>query len=145
MNDTATLVYVASLAVLFGKFAVAISLQASQRLGSRGFRYPEDAAHWSGEVSQDSDLCDRAQRLLRNDTESQPYYFVIGAAYLVLGAWPAGAPFYFAGYTLARCAHAYFLLRGLQPHRFRAFSASLVIVVLLTAHVFYAAALRVFA
>lgn len=143
MNDTATLVYVASLAVLFGKFAVAISLQASQRLSSGGFRYPEDAAHWNGEVSPDSELCDRAQRLLRNDTESQPYYIVFGAAYLMLGAWPPGAPFYFAGYTLARCAHALFLIRGLQPHRFRAFSASLAIVLLLIAHVLYTAALRV--
>ena len=142
MESLALSVYCLSLVVLLVKFAVAISLQASQRLRSRRFQYAEDAAFWDGEVAPDTELCVRAQRLLRNDTESQVFYFVLGGAYLALGAWPTGAPYYFGLYTASRVAHAGFLLGSRQPHRNRAFAVGVLVLLILAGHVAYEAVLR---
>lgn len=135
MNSTAIAVYVASVLVLLAKFMVAITVQAVQRKRAGVYRYAEDAAFWQGRVAADTDLCVRAQRLLRNDSESQPYYLVLGAAYLGLGAWPAAAPYYFAAYALSRVVHAYCLFAARQPQRNRAFAFGAVVLALLAVHV----------
>ena len=142
MAVNAIAVYVTSVVVLFAKHVVTIAIQGAERNRTHKFRYPEDAAYWKGEVGDDTELCERAQRLLRNDSESHPYYFAIGAAYVLLGAWPAGAPFYFGAYALSRMMHAYFMLRTRQPHRNRAFAAGVIILVCLSAHLIYEVSFR---
>ncbi|MEY2932607.1 MAG: hypothetical protein RL033_3356 [Pseudomonadota bacterium] len=138
MPPNASDVYVGSVIALFLKYTAATVLQARERFAQRRFRYPEDAACWRGEVGDDTELCQRAQGLLRNDAESQPFYLVLGAAYVGLGLWPLGGVLYFGVYPLTRWYHAFCLLRGLQPHRNRAFALGLALVVLLAAHVGYA-------
>jgi len=138
MDANAINVYVASVVLLFVKHLGTITIQAAERNRTRKFRYPEDAVYWKGEVAEDSDLCQRAQQLLRNDSESHPYYFAIGAAYVVLGAWPTGAPLYFGAYVLSRVMHAYYMLRPRQPHRNRAFAVGVIILVGLSVHLGYA-------
>jgi MAPEG family len=138
MNASALSVYALSVVVLFVKFFGTISIQAVERLRHRHFLYPEDAKTWSGVVGEDTDRCIRAQRLLRNDGESQLWYLALGYTYVLLGAWPAGAPVYFGCYTLSRLAHAYFLIMGRQPHRNRAFSIGMTILFVLAGHVTYA-------
>lgn len=135
-------VYVGSVVVLFLKYLAAAVLQARERLTHGRFRYAEDAARWGGEVRDDTELCQRAQSLLRNDGESQPFYLALGAVYLWLGLWPLAGVLYFGVYPLARLLHAVFLLRGVQPHRNRAFALSLVVITLLAAHTAYAALAR---
>jgi hypothetical protein len=139
MNAFALGVYSLSLVVLFAKFFATITVQAVERLRQRRFRYPEDAACWTGVVAEDSERCVRAQHVLRNDSESQPWYVALAGAYVLLGAWPSGAPLYFGGYVLSRIAHAYFLLAGRQPHRNRAFSFGITILFVLAGHVIHAA------
>jgi glutathione S-transferase len=138
-------VYALSAFVLFSKFVVTISVQARERLRTRAFRYPEDAARWQGVVAPDSDLCQRAAQVLRNDTESQPYYLVLGALLVAFQPDSRAAIFYFATYTLARLAHTYWLLFPRQPHRNRAFSVGLVALVALAGHVAFSLGQRVFA
>jgi uncharacterized membrane protein YecN with MAPEG domain len=138
MSVSAGPVYLVSLTLLFFKYLVTITTQARERMRLRHFRYPEDAAYWTGKVAEDSDLCQRAQNLLRNDSESQPFYLAFGAAYVALGLGPEGACLYFGGYTVSRLLHAYFTLRARQPHRNRAFSMGLVILLLLALHLIYA-------
>jgi hypothetical protein len=138
MDANASTVYVTSIVLLFVKHVATITIQAAERNRTRKFRYPEDAAFWKGQLAEDTDLCQRAQQLLRNDSESHPYYFAIGAAYVVLGAWPAGAPLYLGVYALSRVMHAYWLLRPRQPHRNRAFAVGIVILVGLSLHLGYA-------
>jgi hypothetical protein len=138
MPLNASYVYLGSVLLLFVKYLAATVLQARERLAHRRFRYPEDAAFWGGEVADDTQLCQRAQSLLRNDTESQPFYLVLGAAYVSLGLWPLGGVLYFAVYPLTRWLHAYCLLRGLQPHRNRSFALGLSILVLLAVHLGHA-------
>jgi len=123
MQGNAVAVYVTTVLLLFAKHVVTITVQAWERMRARRFRYPEDAAFWKGVVAE--------------DTESHPYYFTMGAAYLVLGAWPTGAPLYFSAYALSRVAHAYFMLRPRQPHRNRAFAVGVVTLVALSAHLAY--------
>jgi hypothetical protein len=137
MNTSVLGVYALSVVVLFAKFFATISVQAVERLRHRHFRYPEDAGAWAGVVGEDSERCSRAQSLLRNDAESQLWYVALGGAYVVLDAWPSGAPFYFGGYAVSRLAHAYFFLARRQPHRNRAFSLGMTILFALAGHVTY--------
>jgi hypothetical protein len=131
-------VYLGSVIVLFLKYLAAIVLQARERFAQRHFRYPEDAAHWHGKVADDTELCQRAQNLLRNDTESLPFYLLFGAAYVWLALWPPGALLYFTLYPLSRVLHAYYLLRARQPHRNRTFALGLIVITLLAAHLTHA-------
>lgn len=132
-------VYALSALVLLFKFVVTISIQARERLRTRAFRYPEDAARWHGLVAPDSDLCQRAAHVLRNDGESQVYYLVLGAVLVALQPDSRAAIFYFLTYTLARLAHTYWLLSPRQPHRNRAFSVGMIALVGLAGHVAFLA------
>ena len=138
MPLNASHVYLGSVIVLLVKYLATTVLQARERFAHRRFRYPEDAACWRGKVADDTELCQRAQSLLRNDAESQPYYLMLGAAYVSLGLWPLGGVVYFAVYPLSRVLHAFSLLRGLQPHRNRAFAVGLAVLLLLAVHLGHA-------
>ncbi len=138
MNVSPCAVYLVSLVLLFIKYVVTIALQGRERMVLRQFRYPEDAAFWNGTLRDDSELCQRAQHLLTNDSENQPFYLVFGAAYVALGLWPAGACIYFGGYALSRLLYGYFMLRSRQPHRNRAFAVGVLILATLTVHLSYA-------
>lgn len=137
MNGLVLTFYAVSIVVLFLKFFAAITVQAVERLGAKSFRYPEDATTWGGRVGEESERCTRAQRLLRNDSESQLWYVALAGAYVLLGAWPAGAPFYFMGYSLSRVVHAYFMISPRQPHRNRAFVLGITVLFALAGHVTY--------
>ncbi len=127
--------YVAAAVVLFSKFVVVVSLQGAMRIRTKRFQYAEDAAHWNGSLAADeSDLIVRAQRILRNDSEGQPYFFVFGAAYVALGGTPWAAWLYFPAYALTRVLHAWCMLRARQPLRNRAFGAGLITLAALSAH-----------
>ncbi len=139
MNLIGGSVYCLSLIALWLKCVLALSLQGRERLRARAFRYPEDASYWRGTVGTDTELCLRAQSLLRNDSETQPYFVALAGVYLLLGAAPSAAPFYFATYTLSRLAHGYFLLSGRQPHRTRSFGAGALVMTVLALHVCVAA------
>lgn len=142
MHASAFAVYLGCVVLLFAKYVLAITVQARERLRLRHFRYAEDAAFWNGTVAEDSALCQRAQNLLRNDGENQPFFLVFGAAHVSLGLSPASGLVYFAGYALCRFAHGYFMLRARQPHRNRAFAAGSLILAILAAHVMVAAIVR---
>lgn len=139
MNSIAVSVYCGALVVLWCKFLAAIVIQARERFRQHTFRYGEDARCWRGEVAPDTDLCSRAQSLLRNSTESEPYFLVLGGVYLLRNAWPAGAPLYFGVYVISRVVHACYLLRAKQPHRTIAFSFGVIVCTLLAIHVAVAA------
>ena len=127
--------YVAAVFVLFGKLFVLVSLQGVTRVRTKQFQYAEDANHWKGEhVAEESDLIVRAQRVLRNDSEGQPYFFVFGAAYVALGATPWAAWLYFPAYAVTRLLHTWYMLRARQPQRNLAFGAGLVTLVALASH-----------
>jgi uncharacterized membrane protein YecN with MAPEG domain len=127
--------YLAAAFVLLAKLVLMVSLQGATRIRTKRFQYAEDANHWKGDhVAEESALIVRAQRVLRNDGEGQPYFFVFGAAYVALGATPWAAWLYFPVYTLTRVLHAWYMLRARQPHRNRAFGAGLVTLVALAVH-----------
>jgi uncharacterized membrane protein YecN with MAPEG domain len=132
--------YVAAVFVLFAKFVVMVSLQGATRMRTKQFQYAEDAAHWNGDqVTEESTLIVRAQRVLRNDSEGQPYFLTFGAVYVALGATPWAAWLYFPIYALTRVLHAWCMLRARQPLRNRAFGAGLLTLAALAAHCVIAA------
>lgn len=134
MTFNSLTVYALSVVVLFVKFVVTISLQARERFRTRAFRYPEDAAQWHGIAGPDSDLGQRAERLLRNDAESQLHYLVLGGVLVAVASGSRLVPLYFVTYTAARVAHAFWLLVPRQPHRNRAFALGLVVVSCMAVH-----------
>jgi hypothetical protein len=72
---------------------------------------------------------------LRNDSEGQGYFLVLGLLYLLLDGWPLGALLYFPAYALSRLLHAYYLFVPRQPQRTRAFGVGVLVVTVLAIHV----------
>jgi uncharacterized membrane protein YecN with MAPEG domain len=140
MHALTMVAYVAAVFVLLAKLVVMVSLQGAMRIRTKRFQYAEDAVQWNGSlVAEEHDLIVRAQRVLRNDCEGQPYFFVFGAAYVALGGTPWAAWLYFPAYALTRVLHAWCLLRARQPLRNRAFAAGLLTLVALAAHCVFTA------
>jgi uncharacterized membrane protein YecN with MAPEG domain len=134
MNLFAASVYVVCILILFVKFMVTSWVLARERLSNRSFRYEEDARYWRGKVAADSELATRAQRLLRNDGESQIYFFVLGAMSLFFMADVLVLICCYISYVASRCVHAWYLLHGRQPHRNRAFVCGILTIVVMAAH-----------
>lgn len=116
--------------LLWSKCIWAMVIQARHRLRSKEFQYSEDAKHWGGNVASESKevtRADRAQNMLRNDAESQAYFFAIAFLYSWMGCLPRVGAILFVSYALVRWVHGIFFIFPKQPQRNWAFSASLVI------------------
>lgn len=116
--------------LLWAKCVWALLIQARHRLKSKEFQYAEDAAHWGGSVASAAPSltrADRAQNMLRNDAESQPYFFILAILYTLLGCFPQVGIGLFLGYAFLRWLHGIFFIFPKQPLRNWAFSASLVV------------------
>ena len=126
-----------AVANMYGMAAAHTMVEALRKAGPNPTRKKLlDAAAWKGEaVEREDERVERAQRALRNDGESQPYFLVFGALYVAVGAAPWAALLYFPGYALARIAHTWLLLRPRQPHRTRVFGLGLVLTLALAVHV----------
>lgn len=123
MQPCAALAYVIALLILFLKYFVVTAIQGKARFSTRTFRWPEDARTWNGAPARgpESDLIERAQSCLRNDAETQPFFYAFAAAWVALGAASEAASIALPAYALARCGHAWFFLRPKQPLRNRMF------------------------
>src|SRR5690349_11014116 len=123
MDPLSLAAYVASATALFVKYIVVTTVQAKGRLGGRVFRWPEDAAAWGGVLAggREEESIERAQAVLRNDGETQPFYLAFAAAWVALGAEGALVAVASTAYVTARIAHTSFFLRPRQPLRNRAF------------------------
>lgn len=135
MNALPLAAYALSALVLLLKFAATAGLQGIVRMRTRTFQYDEDAAYFKGEVrAEEAPLVVRAQRLLRNDSEGQPLFLALGAAFVLLAGPPIPGAIYFGVYTVSRLFHAWFLLSPRQPHRNRAFGLGLTTLLVLGVH-----------
>lgn len=128
--------YLLCLLLLVLKFFVTISVQAWVRLRTKRFQYAEDAGAFGGELAEaEAESVVRAQRVLRNDGESQPFFLAAAGLYTALGIWPGGAWLYFSIYALSRWVHMWCLLRPRQPLRNYAFAAGLLSLLAVLIHV----------
>lgn len=130
MNKLLLLAMATSGVLLWAKYIWVALIQARQRLSSKEFQYPEDAAHWGGSVAHPSEALNttqRAQNLLRNDSESQPHFFLVATLCTLTGAYPPIAAALFMSYAGLRWLHGYFFMNPKQPHRNLAFSASMLV------------------
>ncbi len=136
MPRDSVVAYALCLSLLFLKFFFTISVQARVRLTTKRFQYAEDAKAWNGElVEAEADSVVRAQRVLRNDSESQPFFLAAAGLYTALGIWPTGAWLYFGVYALSRWLHAVCLLRPKQPLRNVAFGTGMLCLLALLVHI----------
>lgn len=143
MTTLALDAYLLSVVILLGKFVTTALIQARIRLGTKTFQYEEDARCWQGVTAEQEDpRVVRAQRLLRNDGEGQPYFLALGGLYVATGTTPSIAPIYFGVYALSRVAHAYWFFRPTQPARNIAFSIGLTSLVIMGVHMLVVAGLR---
>jgi len=126
-----------SLIVLFFKMGANSMVQGLHRFRSDSFDWPEDTRTFgrgTGAVARDQDAFERANRCWRNDLENIPIYLFLGLGFVLSGGLPFWAALYFTVFTLARIAHTFFYLRGMQPWRTLAYSAGLVVSVALAVH-----------
>jgi uncharacterized MAPEG superfamily protein len=124
MHASGASAYAVLVVGLYLKYFVMIGIQGIERRRSAVFRWPEDAATWSGQVRPEAERVERAQAALRNASESEPLFLAASAAWILLGAAPAAALSACLGYVLVRCFHAFWLLVPRQPQRTRAFGLS---------------------
>lgn len=135
MSSMSLVWYTLAAAALFAKFVLTTGLQGLTRLRTKTFQYPEDAAYWRGsEPAAEVERVVRAQRLLRNDGEGQPFFLAIGLAFVLLGGPPTFSALYFSIYAVSRVVHAGFFLWPKQPHRNRAFTVGMLALIALTVH-----------
>ena len=143
MSSMSLVWYTLAAAALFAKFVFTTGLQGITRMRTKTFQYPEDAAYWRGsEPPTEVERVVRAQRLLRNDAEGQPFFLAIGLAFVLLGGPPLFSALYFGVYAVSRVVHAGFFLRPQQPHRNRAFAVGMLALIALTVHSLVLAAAR---
>ncbi|MCA9641858.1 MAG: MAPEG family protein [Polyangiaceae bacterium] len=136
MARDALAAYTLCVGLLVLKFFMTISVQAWVRMRTKRFQYPEDARAFRGELApEEADSVVRAQRVLRNDGESQPFFLAVAGLYVVCGAWPSGAWFYFGTYALSRWVHTLCLLRPTQPLRNFAFGCGILCLFAMLIHV----------
>lgn len=124
MDRLSLVAYVASLALLFGKMLAVSLVQGRHRLGTKVFRWPEDAAAFGGTTARgpEAEPVERAQASLRNDGETQTFFYVVGLVWVQLGAEVALAAPAFTLYTALRFGHARLMLRAVQPLRNRVYA-----------------------
>lgn len=128
MERTAAAVYALLASGLFLKTFLMTGLQGRIRLGSKRFRWPEDAAAWGGVVGDDPDeRVERAQAALRNDGENHPTMLAASAAWLALGAPVGIAGAAFGIYVVSRILHGLLLVHPIQPLRNRVYVLGLAI------------------
>ena len=124
MHPSGAFAYALLVVGLYLKYFVMIGIQGLERRRSAVFRWPEDAAAWSGQVRPEAERVERAQAALRNASESEPLFLAASAAWIALGAQPFAALSVCLGYVLIRSLHAFWLLVPRQPMRTRVFGLS---------------------
>jgi len=116
-------IYGLTVVVLFVKMFAMVLVQGYGRYQNRGFANPEDAVMFDKlfgqkpEASQQSELVDRAQSVLRNDGENIPMFLFMAIAYIQLGCWTMGLTIYLPLFVIGRIMHAISYLKELQPWR----------------------------
>ncbi len=103
---------------LFVKMFALSLYQGYYRISRLQFQVPEDARLVGrAPASEELPQVQRAARAWRNDLESIPVFFGLGAAYVLLDAPATPALWLFGAFVVARVAHSICYLLGLQPWR----------------------------
>ena len=143
MNELTVLAYAISVLILCAKLVATVLIQGRGRLRTKRFRYAEDAAHWRGEaVDREEEIIERAQAVLRNDSESQPLFLALGAVMVATPEPIIAAPIYFLTYAVSRVGHARYLISGRQPHRNYMYSIGLFILLAMAVNLTVVAVVR---
>lgn len=123
--------------VLFFKMVAVAFGQGLIRKRVNAYTLPEDAAFLgkTQPVPQEHPDMMRINNALRNDLENIPLFLVLGLLYLHLQGWHTGALIYFPLFTLARCGHSFFYLRGQQPWRSICYGLGLLCNIALSVHI----------
>ncbi len=104
-------IYGLTVVALLVKMFAAVLVQGSGRYRDRGFANPEDGVMFDklfGEkpdASQQNELVDRAQSVLRNDGENIPMFLFVAMSYIQLGCWAQGLTIYLPLFVIGRIVH----------------------------------------
>jgi uncharacterized MAPEG superfamily protein len=105
-----------ALKVVFSAFYTGVQRQKSQ-----GYINAEDARVF-GKTQAEAAAAERPEvahglRIQRNDAENIPTFYALGLVYVLSGASPTGACWYFWTYTMARVLHTIMYINHWQPWR----------------------------
>ena len=126
-----------SLIVLFFKMWANSMVQGLHRFRADSFDWPEDTRTFGRGTATGTPAAEgfeRANRCWRNDLENIPIYLFLALGFVLSGGLPFWAALYFTIFTVARAAHTFFYLRGMQPWRTLAYTAGLIVCVALAVH-----------
>ncbi|WP_373525644.1 MAPEG family protein [Nostoc sp.] len=135
-------IYGITVVTLFLKMLAIVLLQVRNRHKSNTFDNPEDVATFGKgktTVAQESQLLQRASKILNNDSENIPIFLFLATAYVSLGCWEQGTLIYFPLFVLSRVVHSVAYLRAMQPLRTRAYQLGLLVMFVLSGHIVWAA------
>jgi uncharacterized membrane protein YecN with MAPEG domain len=135
-------IYGITVVILFLKMLAIVLLQVNSRQKSNNFSSPEDAATFGKGgtgVIQESQLLQRATKILNNDGENIPIFLFLATAYVNLGCWQQGTLIYFTLFVLSRLTHSIAFLRAMQPLRTRAYQLGLLVMIVLSGHIIWTA------
>jgi len=137
-------IYGITVVTLFLKMLAIVLIQVNARRKSNNFSTSEDAGtlgKGATGVAQESQLLQRATKILNNDGENIPIFLFLATAYVNLGCWETGTLIYFPLFVLSRFAHTIAFLRAIQPLRTRAYQLGLTVMIVLSGHILWAALL----
>lgn len=118
LGNPAFRTYAVCSAILAIKMLLTGNYTTMQRMRTKGFVNPEDAAAFGGTPSeQEHPAVAHALRIQRNDLENIPLFWAIGLVFVLSGASASAAVWYCWTFTIARLVHWVVYLNHLQPWR----------------------------
>jgi uncharacterized MAPEG superfamily protein len=113
--------YAVCCAILGLKVLASALYTGTRRQKVQGYVNEEDAKVFgkagTRAVPTEAGAVDQALRIQRNDAENVPTFYALGLVYVLSGASPTGAFWYFWTYTIARVLHTVMYMNHLQPYR----------------------------
>jgi uncharacterized membrane protein YecN with MAPEG domain len=130
--------YALTAVVLELKMASIAVVQGRGRMSSGRFPLAEDAQMFGAAeaAATEAPIVDRASRAWRNDLENIPIFLILAGIYVAAGLSGKAFALYCLVFTVARIAHTYMLIKGIQPWRTISFVVGAIAMLLMMIHIF---------
>jgi uncharacterized MAPEG superfamily protein len=130
-------IYALTAIVLTLKMSAVSVAQGRARVAAGIFVNPEDAKTFkASEGPSDAPSVQRASRAWLNDLENIPIFLILCGIYVAAGLSTTAFVIYCVVFTVARIAHTFFYLNGIQPMRTISFTIGAITATALMIHLF---------
>ena len=132
-------IYALTTIILMFKMAAIAVVQGVSRTRAGTFVNPEDARTFGTQPApEEAPMVQRAARAWRNDLENIPIFLILGWIYVAAGLSAKTFLIYCTIFVIARIAHTYCYLKGIQPLRTIVFTIGAAVMLILAIHLLVA-------